>query len=64
MEKQTIRDIAYWVMITIVIATCIFIFLYISGSSASCLENPLNYYEKYMDVKCSCIRFTDFVTPK
>jgi hypothetical protein len=47
--------LAYWIMILFVIATCIFIYFYLTSNANQCLADPLNYYSEKMDIECYCM---------
>lgn len=58
------KDIAFWVMIIIVIALCIYVLFYIKTESYKCIANPYSYSVKLMekannaDVSCTCNTLT------
>ena len=54
MNKKTLINVAYWGMILVVIATCIFIVIYLKGNGKECVADPLNYYMSKSAVKCFC----------
>jgi hypothetical protein len=53
------RGIAFWVMITIVIALCIYLIFWTKSESFECLSNPYTYsvglLEKANDAEVSCL---------
>lgn len=42
-EKANIRNIFFWIMITLVICLCIYLLLYIKQEGYSCIKSPLTY---------------------
>jgi len=52
--KQRLFTILYIVLIVVVIATCIFLATYLSGESASCLKDPIQYYSEKTSQICYC----------
>lgn len=54
MDKK-LMTLAYWIMILFVIATCIFIYFYLTSNANQCLADPLNYYSEKMDIECYCM---------
>lgn len=55
MEKRQIVTLAYWIMIVFVIATCIFFYFYLSGSTHQCLTDPLKFYQDKVGTTCFCV---------
>jgi len=53
-QKQKLFTILYIVLIVVVIATCIFLASYLSGESASCLKDPIQYYSERAGEICYC----------
>lgn len=53
-QKQKLFTILYVVLIIVVIATCIFLAVYLSGNSASCLKDPIQYYSERAGEMCYC----------
>jgi len=60
--KRTLFTLAYWVMIVVVIATCIFLVFYLKSSGKECLAHPIEFYTKKMGVECFC-GGKNFLTP-
>jgi len=55
MEKKQLMDLAYWIMIVLVIATCIFVILYLRSNANQCLTDPLKYYSNKIGEECFCV---------
>jgi len=53
-QKQKLFTIMYIVMIVVVIATCIGLYTYLTGESASCLADPIQYYSERSGEMCYC----------
>lgn len=58
-RRQRIKNIAFWVMIIIVIALAIYVLFYIKSESYECMNNPLVYGVKNIEENnkgftCSC----------
>lgn len=43
MKKETIKNLAFWIMIGVVIFLCIFISFYIQSEGYECIKDPLVY---------------------
>jgi hypothetical protein len=54
-KKKRLMNWAYWIMIVIVIATCIFCYIYLTGNSHQCLADPLKYYQEKIGQTCYCM---------
>ena len=54
MNKQQWMTLAYWVMIIVVIVTCIVVIVYLKGNGKECLADPIKYYSKRMAQDCFC----------
>jgi len=61
MNKKLLFNLAYWIMIVVVIATCIFLVIYLQGSGKECVADPLGFYIKKMGTECFCVG--DFFAP-
>ncbi|HUW43447.1 MAG TPA: hypothetical protein VMV95_00585 [Bacillota bacterium] len=55
MNKKTLINVAYWGMILVVIATCIFLVIYLQSSGKECVADPLRFYTKKMGTECFCV---------
>lgn len=55
MEKQQIVNLAYWIMIAVVIVTCIFVIFYLKSNSSQCLADPLKFYSEKIGQQCFCM---------
>jgi len=51
--KKKLFTFLYILLIIVVIATCIFIASYLSGESAMCLKDPLQYYSEKTSQSCT-----------
>jgi hypothetical protein len=49
-------DLAYIVLIIVVILTCIFLYFFLTSQAPKCLENPLKFQQERMgeNFQCSC----------
>ena len=63
MEKKQIYTILYVVMIITVIVTCCFLVSYLYGESASCLKDPIQYYENITGQMCYCTNGLGWLNP-
>lgn len=63
MEKKKIINIAYWIMIAVVIATCIVVIFYLTGNAKQCIADPLKYYEGKVGAMCYCMNENAFKLP-
>lgn len=52
--KQKLFTFLYVILILVVIGTCIFLATYLSGESASCLKDPIQYYSERAGEMCYC----------
>ena len=52
--KQKLFTLLYVVMIVVVIGTCIYLAQFLSGESASCLKDPIQYYSEKTNQMCYC----------
>jgi hypothetical protein len=55
MNKAQWMTLAYWIMIAVVIVTCIFILKYLSGNAHQCLADPMAFYQNKTGLYCYCI---------
>jgi len=55
MNKQQWMALGYWIMISFVIVTCVFIIYYLKNEAYSCLKDPMNYYAQKVGQDCFCI---------
>ncbi len=53
-EKQKLFTIMYIVMIIVVIATCIGLYIYLTGEGTACLKDPIQYYSNQTNQMCYC----------
>jgi len=63
MEKQKLFTLLYVILIISVIATCIFLAVYLSGESASCLADPMQYYSEKTTQMCYCNSGNGWLNP-
>ena len=61
MNKKLLFNLAYWIMILVVIGTCIFLVIYLKSSGRECLAEPLEFYMKKMQTECYCMN--NFISP-
>ena len=54
MDKQTLFTLLYITLIIVVIATCIFVMVYLKSSGTECLIDPIQYYEGKTNKMCYC----------
>lgn len=62
-KKKKLFTIMYIVMIVVVIATCIFMMFYLSGNSASCLKDPIQYFTERSGQMCYCNSGMGWINP-
>jgi len=55
MNKQQAMTLAYWVMIIVVILTCIFVVYWLQTDARQCLGDPLSYYQNNTNAQCFCM---------
>jgi len=48
-------------MIIVVIAFCFFLYFYLTGQSRQCLADPIEFYQKAMDLQCYCTNGNGFI---
>lgn len=53
-EKQKLFTFLYVLLIVVVIATCIFLIIYLKGESVMCLKDPIQYYSEKTAQMCYC----------
>lgn len=53
--KQKFFTFLYILLIVVVIGTCIFLATYLSGESAMCLKDPIQYYSQKAGETCYCV---------
>lgn len=61
MINKKLANLLYYAMIIIVILTCIYIYIYLSGNSRSCVADPIVYYEAKTQSKCFCSVYNIFI---
>lgn len=61
MEKRQLMTIAYWIMIIVVVITCIFVYFYLSGNAKQCVADPIVYYQTKTQAQCFCSKLNYFV---
>lgn len=61
MEKKQLINLAYWIMIVIVILTCVFVVFYLRSNAQNCLVDPMKFYEAKTGQTCYCLQ--KFVLP-
>ena len=54
MDKKKLFTWLYVIMILVVIATCVFLVVWIKGESVSCLADPIQYYANKTNQLCFC----------
>ncbi len=54
MDKSKFFSILYVVLILVVIATCIFIVVWIKSESAMCLADPIEFFANKTNQICYC----------
>lgn len=54
-KRQKIINLAYWIMIAVVIVTCCFVIYYITSNAHSCLADPLKFYSSKIQQECYCM---------
>ena len=55
MNKKVFCNIAYWVMIIVVILTCLFLVIYLRSNGKECIANPIDFYMRNTGKQCFCI---------
>jgi len=53
MNKKLLFNIGYWVMIIVVIVTCIILISYLKGNANECLADPIRFYSEKIGEKCT-----------
>jgi hypothetical protein len=57
MEKRKLFTLFYVVMIVVVIATCLFLVIYLQNTTTdalSCISDPITFYENTTGKMCFC----------
>ncbi len=54
MDKKKFYTTLYVIMILVVIATCIFLVIWLKSASATCMADPLQYYMNKTGQLCYC----------
>lgn len=54
MNKQHFFTLLYIILILVVIATCIFMMIWLKSESTSCLVDPIKYYANKTGQFCYC----------
>jgi len=62
-NKKKLYTFLYVLMIVFVIGTCIFLASYLSGESASCLKDPIQYYSEKTSQMCYCNAGNGWINP-
>lgn len=67
METDNIKNIAFWIMILVVIALAIYMIWFVKTESYQCIANPLvygvaNVKSSYGDFACTCSDGRNMVT--
>ena len=57
MDKRLLANIIYWILIIVVILTCIFIYFYLTSNGNQCVANPIEYYEVKTQAQCFCSQY-------
>ena len=56
MNKNTILvNVGYWFLIGVVVATCLYLVIYLKGTGREGLADPLEFYAEKMETECFCI---------
>lgn len=61
--KQRFFTFLYVFLILAVIGTCIFLITYLTGESATCLADPIQYYSDKTNQLCYCISENGWLQP-
>ena len=56
MDKQKAMTLAYWIMIVVVVITCLILVNYMISNSHQCIADPLKYYSERIGQECYCIK--------
>jgi hypothetical protein len=56
-----LKDALYYILIFVVIVTCIFVVYYLMSNSNQCLADPITYYQAKTGAECFC--YNSIVTP-
>jgi len=62
-QKQKLFTAMYVLMILLVIATCIFIYFYLTGNASECLMDPIQYFSEKSGQMCYCNDGTGWINP-
>jgi len=65
MNRRKILTILYVVLIFVVIASCIYLMIWINSESAMCMADPINYYinKTGEDITCNCFKSGQLFNP-
>ena len=55
MDKKLLFNLAYWILIVVVIGTCFYVVFYLRSNGKQCLADPLEFYAKKMGTQCFCM---------
>jgi hypothetical protein len=53
-------NIAYWIMIIVVVAFCLFLYFYLTSEAKQCVADPISYYQAVTNQMCYCNNGTGF----
>lgn len=62
-DKKKLFTAMYVVMIVVVIATCIGIYVYLTGEGTACLKDPIQYYSNITNQMCYCNDGVGWIKP-
>ena len=58
LQKKKLMTYAYWIMIIVVVAFCVYLFFYLKSNARQCIANPFIFgAERIGDVYCNCMQF-------
>jgi len=55
-DKRFLFNLAYWIMILVVIGVGLFLVIYLNGNGGACISDPIKYYAERTGTQCFCIK--------
>ena len=52
-NKKLLFNLAYWIMIIVVIVTCFIVISYLKGNANECLSDPIRFYSEKIGEQCT-----------
>jgi len=62
-QKKKLYTALYLIMIVVVLATCVFLYFYLTGQGAECLADPIQYYSEKTGQMCYCNNGIGWINP-